>query len=143
MPNLRQLEYLVAVADTRHFRRAAERTNTTQPTLSEQLKALEDRLGTQLVERSTSRVVLTATGAQVVEIARRMLRDAQEIRSITSVGDKGLSGLLRLALPPTIGPYLFKHAAPQLHNSYRDCGSTCARRWRSSCREVWKKGSTM
>jgi LysR family transcriptional regulator, hydrogen peroxide-inducible genes activator len=118
VPNIRQLEYLVAVADTRHFRRAAERTNTTQPTLSEQLKALEERLGAQLVERSTSRVVLTATGAQVVEIARRILRDAQEIRSVTSAGDKGLLGLLRLALPPTIGPYLFKYAAPQLHESY-------------------------
>lgn len=118
MPNLRQLEYLVAVAETGHFRRAAERTNTTQPTLSEQLKALEERLGSQLVERSTSRVVLTATGVQVVEIARRMLRDAQEIRNLAAAGDKGLSGLLRLALPPTIGPYLFKHAAPQLHATY-------------------------
>jgi LysR family hydrogen peroxide-inducible transcriptional activator len=120
VPNLRQLEYLVAVADTRHFRRAAERTNTTQPTLSEQLKALEERLGTQLVERSTSRVVLTHIGSQVVEIARRMLRDANEIRSIATGGDKGLSGLLRLGLPPTIGPYLFKHAAPELHRRYPD-----------------------
>ena len=55
MPQLRQLEYLVAIADTLHFRRAAEKVNTTQPTLSEQLKALEQRLGVQLVERSRSR----------------------------------------------------------------------------------------
>ncbi len=59
MPNLRQLEYLVAVADTGNFRRAAELVNTTQPTLSEQLKALEVRLGAQLVERSRTRVVIT------------------------------------------------------------------------------------
>ena len=118
MPNLRQLEYLVAVADTRHFRRAAERTNTSQPTLSEQLKALEDRLGTQLVERSTSRVMLTPIGLQVVEIARRMLRDANEIRMLAASGGKELSGLLRLGLPPTIGPYLLQHVVPSLHQSY-------------------------
>ncbi len=118
MPNLRQLEYLVALADTRHFRRAAERTNTTQPTLSEQLKVLEDRLGVLLVERSTSRVMLTPIGAQVVEIARRMLRDANEIRNLTASGGKELSGLLRLGLPPTIGPYLLKHVVPALHKRY-------------------------
>ena len=106
MPNIRQLEYLVAVADTLSFRRAAERTNTTQPTLSEQLKVLEERLGVQLVERGRTRVMVTPIGEQVVEIARRVLRDANEIRTITASGGKELSGLLRLGLPPTIGPYL-------------------------------------
>lgn len=120
MPNLRQLEYLVAVADTRHFRRAAERTNTTQPTLSEQIKALEQRLGVQLLERTTSRVVVTSVGQQVVDIARRMLRDANEIRVLAASGRKELAGLLRLGLPPTIGPYLMQHAAPQLHKKYPD-----------------------
>jgi LysR family transcriptional regulator, hydrogen peroxide-inducible genes activator len=120
LPNLRQLEYLVAVADTRHFRRAAERTNTTQPTLSEQIKALEQRLGVQLLERTTSRVVVTSVGQQVVDIARRMLRDANEIRVLATSGGKELAGLLRLGLPPTIGPYLMQHAAPQLHKKYPD-----------------------
>ena len=91
MPNLRQLEYLVALADTRHFRRAAERANTTQPTLSEQLKALEDRLGVQLVERTRSKVVLTAIGQQVVEIARRMLADSSEIKALAASGGRELS----------------------------------------------------
>lgn len=118
MPSLRQLEYLVAVAETRHFRRAAELVHTTQPTLSEQIKALEERLGTQLVERSTARVVLTPTGAQVVEIARRMLKDAREIRSLAASAGKELNGLLRLGLPPTIGPYLMQRAAPKLHRAY-------------------------
>ena len=118
MPNLRQLEYLVALADTQHFRRAAERTNTTQPTLSEQLKALEERLGFQLVERSSSGAILTPAGVQVVEIARRMLRDANEIRAIASFQNNKLSGYLRLAVPSTIGPYLFKYAAPRLHRAY-------------------------
>lgn len=118
MPNLRQLEYLVALSDTRHFRRAAERTNSTQPTLSEQIKALEERLGAQLVERTTARVVLTPLGLQVVEIARRMLRDANEIRTIAATGSKGFQGLIRIGLPPTVGPYLMQRAAPRLHKSY-------------------------
>jgi len=118
VPNLRQLEYLVAIADTLHFRRAAERTHTTQPTLSEQLKALEDRLGVQLVERSRTRVLLTPIGQQIVEIARRMLRDANEIRSLAQSGGRELSGLLRLGLPPTIGPYLLPRVLPSLHKAY-------------------------
>lgn len=118
MPNLRQLEYLVAIADTRHFRRAAEKTNATQPTLSEQLKSLEVRLGAKLVERSRSRVVLTPVGQQVVEVARRMLADANEIRSLAASGNTGLSGVMRLGLPPTIGPYLLPHVIPELHATY-------------------------
>lgn len=118
MPNLRQLEYLVAVADTRHFRRAAERANTTQPTLSEQLKALEERLGAQLVERTRSRVVMTPLGAQVTEIARRMLADANEIRVLAASGGRELSGIVRLGLPSTIGPYLLPRVIPELHREY-------------------------
>ncbi|HEX2841415.1 hydrogen peroxide-inducible genes activator [Hyphomicrobium sp.] len=118
MPTLRQLEYLVALAETKHFRRAAERVNTTQPTLSEQIKSLEERLCVQLVERSTARVLLTPIGNEVVEIARRMLKDAREIRNLAASDAKGLRGLLRLGLPPTIGPYLLQRAAPKLHRAY-------------------------
>jgi LysR family transcriptional regulator, hydrogen peroxide-inducible genes activator len=118
VPNIRQLEYLVALADTLNFRRAAERTNTSQPTLSEQLKALEDRLGAQLVERSRPRVMLTPIGIQTVEIARRILRDANEIRAVAANGGQELSGLLRLGLPPTIGPYLLPKIIPALRANY-------------------------
>ena len=118
MPNIRQLEYLVALADTLNFRRAAERTNTTQPTLSEQLKALELRLGAQLVERSRTHVLLSPIGKEVVEIARRILRDTNEIAALTANGGKELSGLLRLGLPPTIGPYLLPRIVPTLHTHY-------------------------
>ncbi len=118
MPNLRQLEYLVAIADTRHFRRAAERVNTTQPTLSEQLKSLEQRLGVQLVERTRSRVVMTPLGSQITQIARRMLSDANEIRSLAASGGRELSGVLRIGLPPTIGPYLLPRVIPELHARY-------------------------
>jgi len=118
MPTLRQLEYLVAVADTRHFGRAAERVHITQPTLSEQLRTLEQRLSVQLVERSRSTVVVTPLGFEVVEIARRMLRDAQRIRDITDQIGSSMGGVVRLGLPSTIGPYLLPRVVPRLHALY-------------------------
>ena len=118
MPSLRQLEYLVALADTLNFRRAAERCNTTQPTLSEQIKALEERLGAQLVERSRAGVMMTATGLAVTSIARRIHRDVVEIRSVTAGDDATLKGVLRLGLPSTIGPYLLPQVVPGIHASY-------------------------
>lgn len=120
MPNIRQLEYLVAVADTLHFRRAAERCNTTQPTLSEQLKTLEEKLGAQLIERNRSRVVMTSVGLQIAEVARRVLVDVAEIRALANSGGRELGGLIRLGLPPTIGPYLLPHVLPKLHKTYPD-----------------------
>jgi LysR family hydrogen peroxide-inducible transcriptional activator len=118
VPTLRQLDYLVAIADTRHFRRAAEHTNTTQSTLSSQLKALEERLGLELVERSSTRVVVTPCGEEIVAIARRMLRDAQTIREIAKTRLKGLSGVLRAGVPPTIGPSLLPRAIPLLRRNF-------------------------
>ena len=118
VPTLRQLEYLVAVADCRHFGRAAERVNVTQPTLSEQLRTLEHRLGVQLVERSRSNVVVTPLGFEVVEIARRMLRDAQRIVDVTGHVGAGIAGVVRLGLPPTIGPYLLTRVTPSLYATY-------------------------
>ncbi len=118
MPTLRQLEYLLSISDTLHFRRAAERVNTTQPTLSEQLKALEDRLGTQLVERTRSRVVLTPVGTEIADIARRMLRDAQEIRSVAQRHGGTVAGIMKVGLSPTVGAYMLSRVIPELHAAY-------------------------
>ena len=118
MPTLRQLEYLVALAETLHFRKASERCNTTQPTLSEQIKALEDRLGAQLVERNRSGAFLTPIGLQVSTIARRILADVSEIRLLAASGDETLKGVLRLGVPSTIGPYLLPHVVRSLHRAY-------------------------
>ncbi|RMF83640.1 MAG: hydrogen peroxide-inducible genes activator [Planctomycetota bacterium] len=118
MPTLRQLEYLVAIADTRHFHKAAAKANVSQPTLSGQLKALEERLGAQLVERSRASVVMTETGEKIVAIARRMLRDAAEIRELAAGGRGALGGVLRIGLPPTIGPYLLPSVLPDLRKRY-------------------------
>lgn len=120
VPTLRQLEYLVAIADVRHFRRAAERVNTTQPTLSGQLKVLEERLGVVLVERSRSRVVLTPAGQEIVDLARRVLRDVREIRGISTSHNKKLAGIVRLGVPHSIGPSLVPRLTQDLRREYPD-----------------------
>ena len=76
---LKDLRYLVAVADTRHFGRAAERSFVSQPTLSAQLKKLEEYLGVQLIERAPKRVSLTVAGEEIVERARRIVEASEEI----------------------------------------------------------------
>jgi LysR family hydrogen peroxide-inducible transcriptional activator len=111
---LKDLQYLVALADTRHFGRAAEKCFVSQPTLSAQLKKLEHYLGAALIERQPKNVTLTEMGERVVERARRMLADSDEILDLARHGHDPLAGSLRLALIPTIGPYLLPLVAGKL-----------------------------
>jgi LysR family transcriptional regulator, hydrogen peroxide-inducible genes activator len=111
---LKDLRYLVAVADTRHFGRAAERSFVSQPTLSAQLKKLEEYLGVQLIERAPKRVALTAAGEAIVERARRILEASEEIIELARGHRDPLAGRLKLALLPTIGPYLLPNVAAKL-----------------------------
>jgi LysR family hydrogen peroxide-inducible transcriptional activator len=111
---LKDLRYLVAVADTRHFGRAAERSFVSQPTLSAQLKKLEEYLGVQLIERAPKRVSLTVAGEEIVERARRILEASEEIVELAKGHTDPLSGRLKLALLPTIGPYLLPNVAGKL-----------------------------
>lgn len=104
--NLRDLRYLVALADTRHFGKAADRCHVSQPTLSAQIKKLEEYLGAPLFERQPRKVELTELGRQVVARARRVLQEADEIVSLARNQHDPLSGQLKMALIPTIGPYL-------------------------------------
>jgi LysR family hydrogen peroxide-inducible transcriptional activator len=104
--NLRDLRYLVALADTRHFGKAAARCYVSQPTLSAQIKKLENYLGVQLIERQPRRVALTETGAKIVPLARRMLQESDEIVALARNEHDPLAGKLNMALIPTIGPYL-------------------------------------
>lgn len=120
MPSLRQLEYLVAISDARHFRRAADRVGASQPTLSAQLKALELQLGARLIERDRSSVIATPVGEQVVSLARRILQDVQEIRDVAARRGGEFAEVIRLGLPPTIGPYLLPKIIPELHKEYPD-----------------------
>jgi LysR family hydrogen peroxide-inducible transcriptional activator len=114
---LKDLRYLVAVADTRHFGQAAARCYVSQPTLSAQLKKLEDYLGVQLIERQPRRISLTEAGASVVTRARRILEASDEIVTVAQMQRDPLAGRLRLALLPTIGPYLLPLIAPRLRKA--------------------------
>jgi LysR family hydrogen peroxide-inducible transcriptional activator len=111
---LKDLRYLVAVADTRHFGRAAERSFVSQPTLSTQLKKLEEYLGVQLIERAPKRVSLTPAGEEIVARARRIVEASEEIVELAKGHRDPLAGRLRLALLPTIGPYLLPNVAAKL-----------------------------
>jgi LysR family hydrogen peroxide-inducible transcriptional activator len=112
--NLRDLRYLVALADERHFGKAAERCFVSQPTLSAQIRKLEDYLGVPLVERQPKRVALTATGAKIVQRARLLLQEADAIVELAKTDRDPLAGPLKLALIPTVGPYLLPHVVGRL-----------------------------
>jgi LysR family transcriptional regulator, hydrogen peroxide-inducible genes activator len=118
MPSLRQLQYFVALSETGHFRLAAEKTGVSQPTLSAQLLALERRLGVQLVERNRSPVILTSAGERILPIARRVALAVLEINSCAQDHLQDMSGVVRLGLPATIGPYLLPTLLPVLHRKY-------------------------
>lgn len=122
MPSLQQLRYLVAVADHLHFRRAAETCNVTQPTLSAQIKELELRLGTSLVERSRSKVVMTPTGKDIAERGRRILREVAEIHTIAKSRQSVLSSVIRIGVVQTVGSYFLPLVIPELHRTYPKLG---------------------
>ena len=112
--NLRDLRYFVALADTRHFGKAAERSFVSQPTLSAQIKKLETYLGVQLIERQPRKVALTETGAKILPLARRIVQESDEIVSLARNEHDPLSGKLKVGLIPTIGPYLLPLVARKL-----------------------------
>ena len=114
---LKDLRYLVAVADTRHFGHAAERCFVSQPTLSAQIKKLETYLGVQLIERQPRRIQLTESGEAIVARARRILEASDEIVTLAQNQHDPMSGRLRLAFLPTIGPYLLPTVAGKLRKA--------------------------
>jgi LysR family hydrogen peroxide-inducible transcriptional activator len=120
LPTLRQLKYLVAVAEHRHFGRAADDCLVTQSTLSAGLRELEDLLGVTLVGRGKRQATLTPVGEDIVERARSLLRAADELVDAARAGDRPLIGLLRLGVIPTVSPYLLPRALPDLRRTYPD-----------------------
>src|SRR5271154_6750445 len=101
---LRDLNYLVAVAKTLHFGKAAQMSHVSQPTLSVQLKKLEDRLGVILVERNNKNVRLTPAGKIIAEKAGRILQDIDAIKTYAKTVQDPLAGDLHLGIIPTLGP---------------------------------------
>ena len=112
--NLRDLRYLVTLADLRHFGRAAEACHVSQPTLSTQLKKLEDELGVQLIERAPRKVMLTPVGNDIVVRARRVLADVDQMRETARRTADPEAGSVRLGLFPTLAPYLLPHVVPKI-----------------------------
>ncbi len=119
MTTLQQFRYLVAIADTLHFRRAAQRANVTQPTLSrQQLREFEEKLGVQLVERSRFRVVLTSVGAEIAVRCKTILHDVDRIVEIAKHGASVLGGTMRIGILHSLGPYLLPHVLPEIRSRY-------------------------
>ncbi|MGC9368453.1 MAG: hydrogen peroxide-inducible genes activator [Paracoccaceae bacterium] len=118
LPTLRQLRFLVALADELHFGRAAEACHVTQSTLSNGLKELEGLLGAQLAERTKRSVLMTPLGEDIAERARAMLAEAQDIVDLAQRQAGLLSGPLRLGTIPTVGPFLLPRALPELRERF-------------------------
>lgn len=111
---LTELRYIVALARERHFGRAADKCNVSQPTLSVAVKKLEDELGLALFERSSGEVRVTPVGSQVVAQAERTLAEAARVTEIAAAGKDPLSGPLRLGVIYTIGPWLLPALVPRV-----------------------------
>jgi LysR family hydrogen peroxide-inducible transcriptional activator len=120
--NLKDLKYLVALADTGHFGKAAERSFVSQPTLSAQLKKLEEFLGVKLVERQPKNMQLTEVGKQIVVRARRMLDEGEEIIALARSNTDPFAGKLKMGLIPTIGPYLLPRVMPKIRKAVPQLG---------------------
>ena len=118
LPTLRQLRYLVHLAEHRHFGRAAEDCLVTQSTLSAGIRELEDILGATLVGRGHRQITLTPAGEEVVRRARDLLRAADELVDVARLGLRPLVGLLRLGAIPTIAPYLLPRVLPAVRQAY-------------------------
>ncbi len=116
--NLRDLRYLVALAEHKHFGRAAEACFVSQPTLSTQIRKLEDELGVTLVERAPRNILLTEVGEEITRRARDVLHEADQIRAIARRTRDPESGTVRLGIFPTLGPYLLPHVVPLVHKAF-------------------------
>ena len=118
---LTELRYLVALSESGHFRKAAEQCNVSQPTLSIAIKKLEEELGISLFERSRHKITATPTGEDIIEQARTVLQETQNLLNLAELGKDPLGSVLSVGAIYTIGPYLFprlvtrlQQAAPQM-----------------------------
>lgn len=118
--NIRDFEYLVALAEHKHFRKAAESCFVSQPTLSGQIRKLEDELGVVLLERSSRRVLFTDSGLELVEQAKRILSEVKNFRDMASGQHGTMTGPIHIGFIPTVGPYILPHIVPFLKAEFPD-----------------------
>ncbi len=119
LPTLKQLQYLVALAETRHFRRAAELCFITQSTLSAGIRDLESVLEVEVAERTNRQVLLTRVGERIAEKARELLRDAEDVMDIARASRAPMTGEIRLGVIPTIGPFFLPTVMPALRARFQ------------------------
>lgn len=116
--NLRDLKYILAVAETRHFGRAADRCFVSQPTLSGQIKKLEEELDVVIFERTNRSVEITPVGEQILAHARLALEQAQAIERVARAHQDPMAGPLRIGAIPTLSPYLIPLVLVPLKRAY-------------------------
>lgn len=116
--NLRDLKYLTAVAKEQHFARAAEKSFVSQPTLSMQIKKLEDELGVQIFERSQKNFLVTKVGKEIIKKAEIILREAEEIKNIAKNSKDPFSGELRIGAFPTLASYFFPKVVSKISKKF-------------------------
>jgi len=118
LPTLKQLQYLVALKDHGHFGRAAESCFVTQSTMSAGIRELETLIGVTLVERTRRVVRFTPLGDRIVDKARRVLREAEELGDLARAAGRPLSGEMRMSVIPTIAPFMLPRILPRLRRDY-------------------------
>lgn len=116
--NLRDLKYLVALADNKHFGRAAVACYVSQPTLSTQIKKLEDELGVALVERAPRNVMLTSAGHEAAARARTIVAEVEQLKESARRSQNPEAGTVRLGIFPTLAPYLLPHVIPTIRQRF-------------------------
>ena len=116
--NTRDLEYLVALSDYRHFGKAAQACFVSQPALSMQIQRLEAVLGVKLLERGNKSVLLTDIGLAITERARHILTQVNEIHDLARLAKDPYSGELRIGVIPTLAPYLLPLIIPSLSQQF-------------------------
>jgi len=116
--NFRDLEYLVALEELKHFRKAADKCFVSQPTLSGQIRKLEDELNVQLMERSPRKVIFTPAGLDIVAKAKTILLEAKALREIAKSHNEPMQGTLHIGLIPTIAPYLLPLIIPAIKQEF-------------------------
>jgi LysR family hydrogen peroxide-inducible transcriptional activator len=119
-PTIRQLRYFVALSETTHFGRAADACFVSQSAFSTAIQELESLLGTQLVDRTNRQVTITGVGQEVAVMARRVLRDLDDLVETAGQRRAPLCGKLRLGVIPTIAPFLLPRVLPELRKTYPD-----------------------
>ncbi|MEH6593257.1 MAG: hydrogen peroxide-inducible genes activator [Halioglobus sp.] len=137
---LTELRYAVALFETRHFRKAAEQCNVSQPTLSIAIKKLEDELGVSLFERSRQQIIATAIGEKIVVQARTVLQESRNLLNMAELGKDPLGAVLSIGAIYTVGPYLFPRLVNRLQDSAPDMPLYIEESYTASLRQKLSRG---